>query len=155
MRWRRRISLMKRDKGYSASLQEADWMLTVCDAGCWKSKPQDGLTWVNNLTLLLIRRFNKRKRLRRRQLILRRFARRCAAFELSKAQTNGFSRSGQAGVASWRICNNSVRRFSSSACTLSSGQYEQVPLLNRKGTNLFGILTRRFAKILEPTYVVS
>ena len=153
------VPLMKRDKGYSASLQEADWMLTqyamqaVEKVGLLKMD----LLGLSNLTLL-------HKAIQQTQKITKKVIDITKiplddprTFELfQKAQTNGIFQFESDGIR--RVLKDmQPTAFEDLVAVLAlyrPGPMEQIPhFINRKkGTEIVQYPHTSLQKILEPTY---
>ena len=153
------VPLMKRDKGYSASLQEADWMLTqyamqaVEKVGLLKMD----LLGLSNLTLLH-KAIQQTQKITKKELDITKIPLDDArTFELfQKAQTNGIFQFESDGIR--RVLKDmQPTAFEDLVAVLAlyrPGPMEQIPhFINRKkGTEIVQYPHTSLQKILEPTY---
>lgn len=153
------VPLMKRDKGYSASLQEADWMLTqyamqaVEKVGLLKMD----LLGLSNLTLLH-KAIQQTQKITKKAIDITKIPLDDArTFELfQKAQTNGIFQFESDGIR--RILKDmQPTAFEDLVAVLAlyrPGPMEQIPhFINRKkGTEIVQYPHTSLQKILEPTY---
>lgn len=153
------VPLMKRDKGYSASLQEADWMLTqyamqaVEKVGLLKMD----LLGLSNLTLLH-KAIQQTQKITKKAIDITKIPLDDArTFELfQKAQTNGIFQFESDGIR--RVLKDmQPTTFEDLVAVLAlyrPGPMEQIPhFINRKkGTEIVQYPHTSLQKILEPTY---
>ena len=153
------VPLMKRDKGYSASLQESDWMLTqyamqaVEKVGLLKMD----LLGLSNLTLLH-KAIQQTQKITKKAIEITKIPLDDArAFELfQKAQTNGIFQFESDGIR--RVLKDmKPTEFEDLVAVLAlyrPGPMEQIPhFINRKkGTEIVQYPHASLQKILEPTY---
>lgn len=153
------VPLMKRDKGYSASLQEVDWMLTqyamqaVEKVGLLKMD----LLGLSNLTLLH-KAIQQTQKITKKALDITKIPLDDArTFELfQKAQTNGIFQFESDGIR--RVLKEmKPTTFEDLVAVLAlyrPGPMEQIPhYINRKnGTEIVQYPHESLQKILEPTY---
>ena len=153
------VPLMKRDKGYSASLQEADWMLTqyamqaVEKVGLLKMD----LLGLSNLTLLH-KAIQQTQKITKKAIDITKIPLDDArTFELfQKAQTNGIFQFESDGIR--RVLKDmQPTAFEDLVAVLAlyrPGPMEQIPhFINRKkGTEIVQYPHTSLQKILEPTY---
>ena len=153
------VPLMKRDKGYSASLQESDWMLTqyamqaVEKVGLLKMD----LLGLSNLTLLH-KAIQQTQKITKKALDITKIPLDDArTFELfQKAQTNGIFQFESDGIR--RVLKDmKPTAFEDLVAVLAlyrPGPMEQIPhFINRKkGTEIVQYPHASLQKILEPTY---
>ena len=153
------VPLMKRDKGYSTSLQEADWMLTqyamqaVEKVGLLKMD----LLGLSNLTLLH-KAIQQTQKITKKALDITKIPLDDArTFELfQKAQTNGIFQFESDGIR--RVLKEmKPTAFEDLVAVLAlyrPGPMEQIPrYINRKnGTEIVQYPHGSLQKILEPTY---
>ena len=153
------VPLMKRDKGYSASLQESDWMLTqyamqaVEKVGLLKMD----LLGLSNLTLLH-KAIQQTQKITKKALDITKIPLDDArTFELfQKAQTNGIFQFESDGIR--RVLKDmKPTEFEDLVAVLAlyrPGPMEQIPhFINRKkGTEIVQYPHASLQKILEPTY---
>lgn len=153
------VPLMKRDKGYSASLQEADWMLTqyamqaVEKVGLLKMD----LLGLSNLTLLH-KAIQQTQKITKKALDITKIPLNDArTFELfQKAQTNGIFQFESDGIR--RVLKEmKPTAFEDLVAVLAlyrPGPMEQIPhFIHRKnGTEIVQYPHVSLQKILEPTY---
>ena len=153
------VPLMKRDKGYSASLQEADWMLTqyamqaVEKVGLLKMD----LLGLSNLTLLH-KAIQQTQKITKKAIDITKIPLDDArTFELfQKAQTNGIFQFESDGIR--RVLKDMQPTvFEDLVAVLAlyrPGPMEQIPhFINRKkGTEIVQYPHASLQKILEPTY---
>lgn len=153
------VPLMKRDKGYSASLQEADWMLTqyamqaVEKVGLLKMD----LLGLSNLTLLH-KAIQQTQKITKKALDITKIPLDDArTFELfQKAQTNGIFQFESDGIR--RVLKEmKPTAFEDLVAVLAlyrPGPMEQIPhFIHRKnGTEIVQYPHTSLQKILEPTY---
>lgn len=153
------VPLMKRDKGYSASLQEADWMLTqyamqaVEKVGLLKMD----LLGLSNLTLLH-KAIQQTQKITKKALDITKIPLDDArTFELfQKAQTNGIFQFESDGIR--RVLKEmKPTAFEDLVAVLAlyrPGPMEQIPhYIHRKnGTEIVQYPHESLQKILEPTY---
>ena len=153
------VPLMKRDKGYSASLQEADWMLTqyamqaVEKVGLLKMD----LLGLSNLTLLH-KAIQQTQKITKKELDITKIPLDDArTFELfQKAQTNGIFQFESDGIRR-ALKDMQPTAFEDLVAVLAlyrPGPMEQIPhFINRKkGTEIVQYPHTSLQKILEPTY---
>lgn len=153
------VPLMKRDKGYSASLQEADWMLTqyamqaVEKVGLLKMD----LLGLSNLTLLH-KAIQQTQKITKKAIDITKIPLDDSrTFELfQKAQTNGIFQFESDGIR--RVLKDmKLTAFEDLVAVLAlyrPGPMEQIPhFINRKkGTEIVQYPHTSLQKILEPTY---
>ena len=153
------VPLMKRDKGYSASLQEADWMLTqyamqaVEKVGLLKMD----LLGLSNLTLLH-KAIQQTQKITKKAIEITKIPLDdTRTFELfQKAQTNGIFQFESDGIR--RVLKDmKPTEFEDLVAVLAlyrPGPMEQIPhFINRKkGTEIVQYPHASLQKILEPTY---
>lgn len=153
------VPLMKRDKGYSASLQEADWMLTqyamqaVEKVGLLKMD----LLGLSNLTLLH-KAIQQTQKITKKAIDITKIPLDDPrTFELfQKAQTNGIFQFESDGIR--RVLKDmQPTEFEDLVAVLAlyrPGPMEQIPhFINRKkGTEIVQYPHTSLQKILEPTY---
>ena len=153
------VPLMKRDKGYSASLQEADWMLTqyamqaVEKVGLLKMD----LLGLSNLTLLH-KAIQQTQKITKKAIEITKIPLDdTRTFELfQKAQTNGIFQFESDGIR--RVLKDmKPTEFEDLVAVLAlyrPGPMEQIPhFINRKkGTEIVQYPHTSLQKILEPTY---
>ena len=153
------VPLMKRDKGYSGSLQEADWMLTqyamqaVEKVGLLKMD----LLGLSNLTLLH-KAIQQTQKITKKAIDITKIPLDDArTFELfQKAQTNGIFQFESDGIR--RVLKDmQPTAFEDLVAVLAlyrPGPMEQIPhFINRKkGTEIVQYPHTSLQKILEPTY---
>lgn len=153
------VPLMKRDKGYSASLQEADWMLTqyamqaVEKVGLLKMD----LLGLSNLTLLH-KAIQQTQKITKKAIDITKIPLDDPrTFELfQKAQTNGIFQFESDGIR--RVLKDmQPTAFEDLVAVLAlyrPGPMEQIPhFINRKkGTEIVQYPHTSLQKILEPTY---
>jgi len=153
------VPLMKRDKGYSASLQEADWMLTqyamqaVEKVGLLKMD----LLGLSNLTLLH-KAIQQTQKITKKAIDITKIPLDDPrTFELfQKAQTNGIFQFESDGIR--RVLKDmQPTAFEDLVAVLAlyrPGPMEQIPhFINRKkGTEIVQYPHASLQKILEPTY---
>ena len=153
------VPLMKRDKGYSASLQESDWMLTqyamqaVEKVGLLKMD----LLGLSNLTLLH-KAIQQTQKITKKAIDITKIPLDDArTFELfQKAQTNGIFQFESDGIR--RVLKDmQPTAFEDLVAVLAlyrPGPMEQIPhFINRKkGTEIVQYPHTSLQKILEPTY---
>ena len=153
------VPLMKRDKGYSASLQEADWMLTqyamqaVEKVGLLKMD----LLGLSNLTLLH-KAIQQTQKITKKAIEITKIPLDdTLTFELfQKAQTNGIFQFESDGIR--RVLKDmKPTEFEDLVAVLAlyrPGPMEQIPhFINRKkGTEIVQYPHASLQKILEPTY---
>lgn len=153
------VPLMKRDKGYSTSLQEADWMLTqyamqaVEKVGLLKMD----LLGLSNLTLLH-KAIQQTQKITKKAIDITKIPLDDArTFELfQKAQTNGIFQFESDGIR--RVLKEmKPTAFEDLVAVLAlyrPGPMEQIPhFINRKkGTEIVQYPHASLQKILEPTY---
>jgi len=153
------VPLMKRDKGYSASLQEADWMLTqyamqaVEKVGLLKMD----LLGLSNLTLLH-KAIQQTQKITKKAIDITKIPLDDPrTFELfQKAQTNGIFQFESDGIR--RVLKDmKPTEFEDLVAVLAlyrPGPMEQIPhFINRKkGTEIVQYPHTSLQKILEPTY---
>lgn len=153
------VPLMKRDKGYSASLQESDWMLTqyamqaVEKVGLLKMD----LLGLSNLTLLH-KAIQQTQKITKKAIEITKIPLDDArTFELfQKAQTNGIFQFESDGIR--RVLKDmKPTEFEDLVAVLAlyrPGPMEQIPhFINRKkGTEIVQYPHTSLKKILEPTY---
>ena len=153
------VPLMKRDKGYSASLQEADWMLTqyamqaVEKVGLLKMD----LLGLSNLTLLH-KAIQQTQKITKKAIDITKIPLDDPrTFELfQKAQTNGIFQFESDGIR--RVLKDmQPTAFEDLVAVLAlyrPGPMEQIPhFINRKkGTEIVQYPHTSLKKILEPTY---
>ena len=153
------VPLMKRDKGYSASLQEADWMLTqyamqaVEKVGLLKMD----LLGLSNLTLLH-KAIQQTQKITKKAIDITKIPLDDpCTFELfQKAQTNGIFQFESDGIR--RVLKEmKPTEFEDLVAVLAlyrPGPMEQIPhFINRKkGTEIVQYPHASLQKILEPTY---
>ena len=153
------VPLMKRDKGYSASLQESDWMLTqyamqaVEKVGLLKMD----LLGLSNLTLLH-KAIQQTQKITKKAIEITKIPLDdTRTFELfQKAQTNGIFQFESDGIR--RVLKDmKPTEFEDLVAVLAlyrPGPMEQIPhFINRKkGTEIVQYPHTSLQKILEPTY---
>ena len=153
------VPLMKRDKGYSASLQESDWMLTqyamqaVEKVGLLKMD----LLGLSNLTLLH-KAIQQAQKITKKAIEITKIPLDdTRTFELfQKAQTNGIFQFESDGIR--RVLKDmKPTEFEDLVAVLAlyrPGPMEQIPhFINRKkGTEIVQYPHASLQKILEPTY---